>query len=188
MQMGMVGLGRMGASMVRRLMRGGHECVVYDVNADAVARVVKEGARGTSSLDAFAAALKKPRVAWMMVPAAVVEQTVGRSVTPVRTGRHHRRRRQLALHRRHSPREGVGHARHSLRGCRHEWRRLGPRARLLPDDRRRAGHRAAPRSAVCDAGAGRRFGIRARPVATRSRAGPRSTAICIAGRTAPVTS
>ena len=77
MQMGMVGLGRMGASMVRRLMRGGHECVVYDVNADAVARVVKEGARGTSSLDAFAAALKKPRVVWMMVPAAVVEQTVG---------------------------------------------------------------------------------------------------------------
>jgi 6-phosphogluconate dehydrogenase len=76
MQMGMVGLGRMGASMVRRLMRGGHECVVYDVNADAVARVVKEGARGTSSLEAFAAALKKPRVAWMMVPAAVVEQTV----------------------------------------------------------------------------------------------------------------
>ena len=77
MQMGMVGLGRMGASMVRRLMRGGHECVVYDVNADAVARLVKDGARGTSSLDAFATALKKPRVAWMMVPAAVVEQTVG---------------------------------------------------------------------------------------------------------------
>jgi 6-phosphogluconate dehydrogenase len=76
MQMGMVGLGRMGASMVRRLMRGGHECVVYDVNAGAVASVVKEGACGTSSLDAFAAALKKPRVAWMMVPAAVVEQTV----------------------------------------------------------------------------------------------------------------
>src|SRR5512146_2194696 len=76
MQMGMVGLGRMGASMVRRLMRGGHECVVYDVNADAVARVVRDGARGTSSLDAFAAALKTPRVAWMMVPAAVVEPTV----------------------------------------------------------------------------------------------------------------
>ena len=76
MQMGMVGLGRMGASMVRRLMRGGHDCVVYDVNADAVARVVKEGARGASSLEAFSAALKTPRVAWMMVPAAVVEQTV----------------------------------------------------------------------------------------------------------------
>src|ERR1051325_7691312 len=76
MQMGMVGLGRMGASMVRRLMCGGHEGVGYDVNADAVARVVKEGARGASPLDAFTAALKKPRVAWMMVPAAVVEQTV----------------------------------------------------------------------------------------------------------------
>jgi 6-phosphogluconate dehydrogenase len=77
MQMGMVGLGRMGASMVRRLMRGGHECIVYDVNADAVAPLAHEGALGVSSLDALAAALKKPRVAWMMVPAAVVEQTVG---------------------------------------------------------------------------------------------------------------
>ena len=76
MQMGMIGLGRMGTSMVQRLMRGGHECVVYDVYADAVANVVKEGAHGTSSLDAFAAVLKKPRVVWMMVPAAVVEQTV----------------------------------------------------------------------------------------------------------------
>ncbi len=76
MQMGMVGLGRMGASMVRRLMHAGHECVVYDINADAVAALVKEGAHGASSLDEFAAALKKPRIAWMMVPAAVVEQTV----------------------------------------------------------------------------------------------------------------
>jgi 6-phosphogluconate dehydrogenase len=77
MQMGMVGLGRMGASMVRRLLRGGHECVVYDVNADAIVPLAKEGALGAPSLDAFAAALKKPRVAWMMVPAGVVEQTVG---------------------------------------------------------------------------------------------------------------
>jgi 6-phosphogluconate dehydrogenase len=76
MQMGMIGLGRMGASMVRRLMRGGHECVVYDVSADAVASVAREGVLGVSSLDALAAALKKPRVVWMMVPAAVVEQTV----------------------------------------------------------------------------------------------------------------
>ena len=76
MQMGMVGLGRMGASMVRRLMRGGHDCIVYDVNADTIAPVAHEGALGVSSLDALAAALKKPRVVWMMVPAAVVEQTV----------------------------------------------------------------------------------------------------------------
>ncbi len=76
MQMGMMGLGRMGASMVRRLMRGGHDCVVYDVNADAVAELATEGALGVSSLEAFAAALKQPRVAWMMVPAAVVEQAL----------------------------------------------------------------------------------------------------------------
>ena len=76
MQMGMVGLGRMGANMVRRLLRGGHECVVFDVSAAAVKQVAKEGAIGTSSLDDFAARLKQPRVAWMMVPAAVVEQTV----------------------------------------------------------------------------------------------------------------
>ena len=76
MQMGMVGLGRMGANMVRRLIRGGHECVVFDVSADAVKELAKEGAIGSSSLDDFAAKLKLPRVAWMMVPAAVVEQTV----------------------------------------------------------------------------------------------------------------
>ncbi len=76
MQMGMIGLGRMGANMVRRLLRGGHECVVFDVSAAAVKELAKEGAIGASSLDDFAAKLKLPRVAWMMVPAAVVEQTV----------------------------------------------------------------------------------------------------------------
>jgi len=76
MQMGMVGLGRMGANMVRRLLRGGHECVVFDVSPDAVKGLAKEGAIGASSLDDFAAKLKPPRAAWMMVPAAVVEQTV----------------------------------------------------------------------------------------------------------------
>jgi 6-phosphogluconate dehydrogenase len=76
MQMGMVGLGRMGANMVRRLLRDGHECVVFDVSATAVKELAKEGAVGASSLDDFAAKLKLPRVAWMMVPAAVVEQTL----------------------------------------------------------------------------------------------------------------
>src|SRR5579863_5628822 len=76
MQMGMIGLGRMGANMVRRLLRGGHECVVFDVNADAVKALVKEGAIGAASLDEFKAKLKKPRAAWMMVPAAIVEQTL----------------------------------------------------------------------------------------------------------------
>ncbi|HUY20642.1 MAG TPA: decarboxylating 6-phosphogluconate dehydrogenase [Candidatus Binataceae bacterium] len=76
MQMGMVGLGRMGANMVRRLMRGGHQCVVFDVNPETVKQLAKEGAVGASSLDDFAARLNKPRVTWMMVPAGVVEQTV----------------------------------------------------------------------------------------------------------------
>jgi 6-phosphogluconate dehydrogenase len=76
MQMGMVGLGRMGANMVRRLLRGGHECVVFDVNPQAVKALASEGATGASSLDDFAAKLRKPRVAWMMVPAGVVEGTL----------------------------------------------------------------------------------------------------------------
>jgi 6-phosphogluconate dehydrogenase len=76
MQMGMIGLGRMGANMVRRLMRGGHQCVVFDVSANAVKELVSEGAIGASSLDDFAKKLTKPRAAWMMVPAAVVEQTL----------------------------------------------------------------------------------------------------------------
>jgi 6-phosphogluconate dehydrogenase len=76
MQMGMVGLGRMGANMVRRLMRGGHQCVVFDVNPEAVKQLAGEGATGASSLDDFAARLNQPRVTWMMVPAAVVEQTL----------------------------------------------------------------------------------------------------------------
>ncbi len=76
MQMGMVGLGRMGANMVRRLLRGGHECVVFNRSPAPVQELVKEGAIGASSLDDFAAKLVKPRVAWMMVPAAAVESTV----------------------------------------------------------------------------------------------------------------
>ena len=76
MQVGMIGLGRMGANMVRRLLRGGHQCVVFDVSPKAVAELAAEGATGASSLDDFTAKLTKPRVTWMMVPAAVVEQTV----------------------------------------------------------------------------------------------------------------
>jgi 6-phosphogluconate dehydrogenase len=76
MQIGMIGLGRMGANMVRRLMRGGHECVVHDVSAEAVRGVAGEGAVGTSSLDDFVARLHTPRVVWLMVPAAAVDATL----------------------------------------------------------------------------------------------------------------
>ena len=73
MQFGMIGLGRMGANMVRRLMRAGHECVVHDVSADAVAALVKEGAVGSSSLKEFAGKIARPRAVCLMVPAAVVD-------------------------------------------------------------------------------------------------------------------
>lgn len=76
MQVGMIGLGRMGANMVRRLMRDGHDCVVFDVNADAIQELAGEGATAASSMQDFVAKLEKPRAAWMMVPAAVVEQTL----------------------------------------------------------------------------------------------------------------
>ena len=76
MQLGMVGLGRMGANLVRRLMRDGHACVVYDVNAQAVAALRAEGAVATGSLDEFVAALTPPRTAWVMVPAALTGDTV----------------------------------------------------------------------------------------------------------------
>jgi 6-phosphogluconate dehydrogenase len=76
MQLGMIGLGRMGANMVRRLMRGGHQCVVYDVHADAVKSLASEGAVGTLKLDEFVAKLSKPRAVWLMVPAAVVDKTL----------------------------------------------------------------------------------------------------------------
>ena len=76
MQLGMVGLGRMGANLVRRLMGDGHDCVVFDVNADAVASLAAEGATGASSLEDFVGKLTEPRVAWVMVPAAFAGQTV----------------------------------------------------------------------------------------------------------------
>ena len=76
MQLGMVGLGRMGANMVRRLMGAGHECVVYDVNHDLVAALEKEGATGASSAEDFIQKLKTPRAAWVMVPAAFTDDTL----------------------------------------------------------------------------------------------------------------
>jgi 6-phosphogluconate dehydrogenase len=77
MQLGMIGLGRMGANMVRRLMRGGHTCVVFDRNAGNVKQLEKEGAAGAHSLDEFVGKLEHPRIAWAMVPAgAPTEETV----------------------------------------------------------------------------------------------------------------
>jgi len=76
MQIGMIGLGRMGANMVRRLLRSGHQCIVYDRNAEVVATLAAEGATGASSLDAFLANLNRPRAVWLMIPAALVDSTL----------------------------------------------------------------------------------------------------------------
>ncbi len=76
MQLGMIGLGRMGANMVRRLQKGGHKCVVYDRSADSVKQLSAEGATGSTSIDEFIAQLQKPRAIWLMVPAAVVDSTI----------------------------------------------------------------------------------------------------------------
>src|SRR5215831_6514212 len=76
MQLGMIGLGRMGANMVRRLLKDGHPCVVFDRSADAMKQLVKEKAVSANSLGDFVKKLHKPRVVWLMVPAAVVDQSI----------------------------------------------------------------------------------------------------------------
>jgi 6-phosphogluconate dehydrogenase len=82
MQLGMIGLGRMGANMVRRLMKGGHQCVVFDMFPKAVEALVAENATGAASMAEFVSKLAKPRAVWLMVPAAVVDQTIA-SLVPL---------------------------------------------------------------------------------------------------------
>ena len=81
MQLGMIGLGRMGANMVRRLLKGGHQCVVFDMSPKAVNELVQENAIGSSSLQDFVTRIEKPRAIWLMVPAAVVDKTIS-DLTP----------------------------------------------------------------------------------------------------------
>ena len=134
MQLGMVGLGRMGANMVRRLMRAGHECVAYDVNADAVKAMAAEGATGALTPEELVASLKTPRAIWIMVPAAFVDSTIERFAPLLSKGdiiidggnSHYRDdiTRAGAL----APR-GFGTSMSAL------GRRIRTRTRLLPDDR-----------------------------------------------------
>src|SRR5687768_15437721 len=76
MQLGMIGLGRMGSNLARRLTRGGHECVGFDVNADAVKTLADEGIACTTSLEELVGKLTKPRAVWIMLPAAIVDPTM----------------------------------------------------------------------------------------------------------------
>ena len=86
MQIGMIGLGRMGANMVRRLIRKNHQCVVFDHSKQAVDNLVKEGALGAHSLADFVKKLQKPRAVWLMVPAAVVDKTIAEFVPLLEPG------------------------------------------------------------------------------------------------------
>ena len=146
MQLGMIGLGRMGANLVRRLMRDGHRCVAYDVNPNAVKSLAAEGATGAESLADFVAKLEAPRTIWIMVPAGIVERDAGASSSRcsrpddmVIDGGNSYYRDDIAR-----AAKDLKARRHPLRGRRHQRRGLGPGARLLPDDRRRGrGGRAA---------------------------------------------
>ena len=86
MQLAMVGLGRMGANMVRRLLQGGHQCVVFDKSPKAVSDLAKEHAVASASAAEMARKLEKPRVVWLMVPAAVVDQTIAEIVPHLEPG------------------------------------------------------------------------------------------------------
>ena len=140
MRIGMVGLGRMGGNMARRLLRGGHEVVGYATDAAAMAQLTGDGGIGTSALADMVAKLRAPRAVWVMVPAGEpTEQVVmdlrerlERGDTVIDGGNSYFKDdvRRMPDARR---------ARHPLRRRGHQRRRLGPRARLLPDDRRRAG-------------------------------------------------
>ena len=140
MQLGMIGLGRMGGNIVRRLMKHGHTTVVYDKDPKAVAAIAADGALGAGALEDFVAKLEKPRTAWVMLPAGkITEATIDALSTTDGGWRRHHRWRQHLLAGRRAPRQGSEAAGHPLCRRRHLRRRLGHRPRLLHDDRRRQG-------------------------------------------------
>jgi|ERR1700738_1448176 6-phosphogluconate dehydrogenase len=153
MQLAMIGLGRMGANMVRRLIKGGHQCVVFDMSPEAVADLARERAVGASSPADLVRKLEKPRALWLMVPAGVVDKSIADLSPHLESG-------DILIDGgnsyyvddiRRARSRGAGNP---VRGCRNEWRRLGPGARLLHDDRWTGGGGAAPRSNLQNPGAG----------------------------------
>ena len=153
MQLGMVGLGRMGANMTRRLMRGGHSLVVSDLSADAVKQLASEGATASSSLEDLVSKLKPPRAVWIMVPAGGPTETTVQKLaqymqagdTIIDGGNSYfkddvRRAKELQEQRNSLYRRGD------------QRRRVGPGARLLHDDWRPERSGAAARSYFQDTG------------------------------------
>ena len=156
MQLGMVGLGRMGANIVRRLMRDGHECVVFDANPESIKQLEDEGATGGSTLEEFVSKLEKPRAVWVMIPAGITGRDRRPGRRAPRRGRHHHRRRQLQLPRRRPPGREAAGAGHPLRRRRHQRWCVRPGAGLLPDGRRTRRGRREHRSGPQDDRPGRR--------------------------------
>ncbi len=179
MQIGMIGLGRMGANMVRRLTQGGHQCVVYDRSAAAVAAAVADGASGAGTAAELLRALKAPRAIWIMVPAAVVDTVIAELRPLLERGdvlidggnsNYHddiRRADELGA-------SGIHYVDVGTSGG-----VLGLERRLLPDDGRRAGHGGARRAGAGDALARRAAarGDGGRPCRRRVRGGARLPAL-----------
>ena len=171
MQIGVIGLGRMGGNIVRRLTKAGHACVVYDANPEPGAALAKEGATAAASVPALVEALgPTPRTVWVMLPAGkITEDTIAQLAGLMTRRRRHHRRRQHQLQRRRAPRARAGAQGNPISRHRHVGRRVGPGARLLPDDRRRRRDGEAPRSDLFRAGARpRRHRAHGRPREARS--------------------
>ena len=113
--LGIIGLGRMGAGIARRLMRAGHHTVVFDVNSKTVGELAKDGAHGAKSIDDMLGALgPSPRAIWVMLPSGkITEQTIEHLGHDPGQGRHHHRWRQYLLQGRYPPRQGVARKRAS---------------------------------------------------------------------------
>ena len=187
MQIGMIGLGRMGANMVRRLLRGGHECVVNDRNPEAV-EALRRRRRNRRRIARWFYRETQAAARDLVDDTGRARRYDSRSSRHgVSCRRHHHRRRKLLLHRRHSSRARTQSERHSLRRRRNEWRRLGTRARLLPDDRRRKGRRYSSRSDLQNTRARDVMQFRRHPDARLMRALPRKVTCTVVQR-APVTS
>ncbi|CAN5771106.1 hypothetical protein BH11GEM1_BH11GEM1_33710 [soil metagenome] len=136
MQLGMIGLGRMGANMVRRLMHGGHSCVVFDAQPKAMKALAAEGATGAATLDDFVAKLSTPRVVWLIIPAAVVDETLETLLPRLSAGDVVVDGGNSYLTRRLAASRAAGRGESPPRRLWHERRRPGARARLLSHDRR----------------------------------------------------
>ena len=146
MQLGVVGLGRMGGNIVRRLMRHGHACVVYDAKPEAVAAAGRRGRdRRRAAWPIWWPSSQAPRAVWVMLPAGADHRADGarRCAALLERRRHRDRRRQHLLPGRHPPRQGAGAKGIRLCRRRHLGRRLGPGARLLHDGRRRPRRRSS---------------------------------------------